>query len=96
MNLYMVFTYGENGFNKYVKIASELTWQRISEGYFKNKLNKRKQILTWYLADTRDVDSIKYSELNLLDDAIVIDENCRESDATELRREFVIRKLAGI
>ena len=97
LNLYIVFVYNSKKFQECRKVVSHLDWHRISSSYFGDYLKTtKKQILTWYLAAERTVDSIKYAELNLLDDAVVVDENCREADITEFRREFIMRKLAGI
>lgn len=96
MNLYFVFTYDCKGRFKPTRLISELSWERISESYFSNLLkSKRKEVMTWMLVDERPVDDIKYEELSLLDEVILIDKNGREGDVSDFRREFIIRKLAG-
>ena len=97
MNLYIVFVYNNTGFQSCMKVISELSWDTVSTGYFDNYLkNKKKCVAMWYLVETRDSSSIKYSELNLLNNVILVDKNCREGDITDFRREFIIRKFAGI
>ena len=96
LHLYVVFAYNaKKGFQECIRIVSELSWEKVSSGYFGRK-HKSNQIVMWHLADARNVDTVKYAELNLLDNAILIDENCREADATDFRREFIMRKFAGI
>lgn len=95
MNLYFVFTYDSNGRFNPIRVISELSWDRLSNKYFDNRLKARKEIATWAIVDERSVDSIKYEELSLLDEVILVDNEGRLGDASEFRTEYIIRRLAG-
>jgi len=96
MNLYFVFAYGPRGNFIPMRLVSELSWARLSEQYLSNHLKLQlKTVATWTLVDTRCVDSIKYSELSLLDEATLIDKTGRVGDSSDFRRNFIIRRLAG-
>jgi len=96
MNLYFVFAYSHSGNFNPIRIVSELSWENVSNKYIDNHLKlKRKEVMTWVLIDERPIDSIKYEELSLLDGIIMVDKDGRVDDASDFRKEFLIRKLAG-
>ncbi len=100
-NLYLVLIYKDGRFQHMMRMISKFGWKEIERNYMRNgRIQRFKNMDTWQMIEARIVDSLSFDELSLLDGAVLIckDKNgmLREEDASDIKKNIFIQRLAGI